>query len=244
MSSSFLKLVEVSKSFGEHPAIDGVSLDVSEAEVMALLGSSGCGKTTLLRLIAGLETLDDGEIWIRGQKVAMKGHNIVPPQARKVGFVFQDLALWPHLTVAGNLDFVLRSCQWERQGRQKRIDEVLQLVHISAHASKYPSQLSGGEQQRTAIARALVAQSQLLLLDEPLSNLDTDLKATLLHELSSLQQRLKITTLYVTHDGDEVARFAHRVALMKGGHINQILPTELFREESKRKTRALAEAAP
>lgn len=225
MSSFFLKLVEVSKRFGEHIAIDCASLEVPEAEVMALLGSSGCGKTTLLRLIAGLEVPDDGEIWIGGQRVAMKGHNTVPPQARKVGFVFQDLALWPHLTVAGNLDFVLRSCRWEKQARQKRIAEVLQLVHISAHADKYPHQLSGGEQQRTAIARALVAQSQLLLLDEPLSNMDADLKAALLHELRSLQQKLNITTLYVTHDGEEAATLAHRVALMKSGKINQILPT-------------------
>lgn len=242
MSSSFLKLVEVSKRFGQHTVIDCASLEVSQAEAMALLGSSGCGKTTLLRLIAGLEVPDDGEIWIDGQMVAMKGHNTVPPQMRKVGFVFQDLALWPHLTVAGNLDFVLRSCRWERHTRQERINEVLQLVHISAHANKYPSQLSGGEQQRTAIARALVAQSQLLLLDEPLSNLDADLKATLLHELSALQQKLKITTLYVTHDRDEAATFAHRVALMKSGRINQILSTELFREESKGKRSDLAEA--
>jgi ABC-type Fe3+/spermidine/putrescine transport system ATPase subunit len=242
VSSAFVKLIEVTKRFDESTAVDCVSLEVPGAHVLGLLGPSGCGKTTLLRLIAGLETPDEGEIWVGGQRVAMKKRNIVPPHARNVGFVFQDLALWPHLTVADNLDFVLRSCGWERHARRKRIDEVLRLVHIASHVHRYPSQLSGGEQQRAAIARALVAHSQLLLLDEPLSNLDTDLKANLLRELSALQQELKVTTVYVTHDRDEVAGFAHRVALMKSGQIDQNLSTELLREQSKGKTGELAEA--
>lgn len=226
MSSSFLKLVDVSKRFGEHTAIDCASLEVSQAEVMALLGSSGCGKTTLLRLIAGLEVPDDGEIWIGGQRVAIRGYNIVPPRARNVGFVFQDLALWPHLTVAGNLDFVLRSQRWKRRMRKTRIDEVLRMVHMSPHAHKYPNQLSGGEQQRVAIARAVVARSHLLLLDEPLSNLDSDLKSALLEELSVLQRKLKITTLYVTHDKVEAATFADRVAQMRNGRIDEVVGSE------------------
>ena len=177
--------------YGTQQALYDVSLDIQERVVTAFIGPSGCGKTTLLRLIAGLETPDDGEIWIGGQKVAAKGRNTVPPRGRNIGFVFQDLALWPHLTVAGNLDFVLRSQRWERRTRKDRIDEVLHMVHMAPHADKYPSQLSGGEQQRVAIARALVARSQLLLLDEPLSNLDSDLKSALLEELSVLQRRLK-----------------------------------------------------
>jgi ABC-type sugar transport system ATPase subunit len=135
--------------------------------------------------------------------------------------VFQDLALWPHLTVAGNLDFVLRSQGWERRTLKDRINEVLQMVHMAPHAHKYPSQLSGGEQQRVAIARAVVARSQLLLLDEPLSNLDSDLKSILLEELSVLQRRLKLTTLYVTHDKLEAATFADSVVKMKNGRIDE-----------------------
>jgi iron(III) transport system ATP-binding protein len=174
-----------------------------------------------LRLIAGLETPDDGEIWIAGQKVAAKGRNTVPPRGRNIGFVFQDLALWPHLTAAGNLDFVLRSQGWEKRTRKDRVEEVLRMVHMFPHAHKYPSQLSGGEQQRVAIARAVVARSQLLLLDEPLSNLDSDLKSILLEELSVLQRRLKLTTLYVTHDKLEAATFADSVVKMKNGRIDE-----------------------
>jgi iron(III) transport system ATP-binding protein len=173
-----------------------------------------------------LETPDDGEIWIGGQQVAAKGRNTVPPRGRNIGFVFQDLALWPHLTVAGNLDFVLRSQGWERRTLKDRINEVLQMVHMAPHAHKYPSQLSGGEQQRVAIARALVARSQLLLLDEPLSNLDSDLKSTLLEELSVLQRRLNLTTLYVTHDQSEATSFADSIVRMKNGQIGKIIVSD------------------
>jgi iron(III) transport system ATP-binding protein len=222
MTVPFLALVEVSKRFAEEKVIDGVSLEISEGEVVALLGPSGCGKTTLLRVIAGLETPDEGEVRIAGERVSTGERIIVSPPDRNVGFVFQDLALWPHLTVAGNLNFVLRSRGWKKDARRLRIEEVLRLVRIASLADRYPSQLSGGEQQRAAIARALVAHSQLLLLDEPLSNLDTDLKLTLLQELSALQQELKVTTLYVTHDRAEAATLAHRIALMKRGRIDSI----------------------
>ncbi len=221
MSGAFLRLVEVTKRFDERSVIERVSLELREGQAMALLGPSGCGKTTLLRLIAGLETPDDGEIWIAGQKVAAKGRNTVPPRGRNIGFVFQDLALWPHLTVTGNLDFVLRSQGWEKRTRKDRIDEVLRMVHMAPHGHKYPSQLSGGEQQRVAIARALVARSQLLLLDEPLSNLDSDLKSTLLEELSVLQRRLNLTAVYVTHDQSEASSFADSVVKMKNGRIDE-----------------------
>ena len=219
MSGAFLRLLEVTKRFDERSVIDCVSLELREGQATALLGPSGCGKTTLLRLIAGLETPDDGEIWMAGKKIAAKGRNTISPRRRNIGFVFQDLALWPHLTVAGNLDFVLRSQRWERRALKDRINEVLQMVHMAPHAHKYPSQLSGGEQQRVAIARALVARSQLLLLDEPLSNLDSDLKSTLLEELSVLQRRLNLTTLYVTHDRVEAATFADSIVKMKNGRI-------------------------
>ena len=220
MSSAFLRLVEVTKHFEESSVIERASLELCEGQAVALLGPSGCGKTTLLRLIAGLEKPDDGEIWIAGQKVAAKGRNTVPPRGRNIGFVFQDLALWPHLTVAGNLDFVLRSQGWERHSRKARINEVLRMVHMAPHAYKYPNQLSGGEQQRLAIARAVVARSHLLLLDEPLSNLDSDLKSILLEELSVLQRRLNLTTLYVTHDQSEATSFANSVVRMNNGRID------------------------
>ena len=242
MSGAFVRLVDVTKRFDERLVIERVSLDLREGQATALLGPSGCGKTTLLRLIAGLETPDDGEIWIGSQEVAAKGRNTVPPRERNIGFVFQDLALWPHLTVAGNLDFVLQSNGWEKRARQDRINEVLRMVHLTPHSRKYPNQLSGGEQQRTAIARAIVARSQVLLLDEPLSNLDTDLKATLLKELCGLQQDLKITMLYVTHDRDEAAAVADCIALMQSGRINRVLSTDLFRDESTARMSDLANA--
>ena len=226
MSGAFLRLLEVTKRFDERSVIERASLELREGQAVALLGPSGCGKTTLLRLIAGLETPDDGEIWIAGQKVAANGRNTVPPRGRNIGFVFQDLALWPHLTVSGNLDFVLRSQRWERRTRKDRIDEVLRMVHMAPHADKYPSQLSGGEQQRVAIARALVARSQLLVLDEPLSNLDSDLKSTLLEELSVLQRRLNLTTLYVTHDQSEATSFADSIVRMKNGQIGEIVVSD------------------
>jgi iron(III) transport system ATP-binding protein len=216
----------VTKRFDESTVFHDVSLELREGQAMALLGPSGCGKTTLLRLIAGLETPDDGEIWIGGQKVAAKGQNTVPPRGRNIGFVFQDLALWPHLTVAGNLDFVLRSQWWEKRTRKDRVEEVLRMVHMFPHAHKYPSQLSGGEQQRVAIARAVVARSQLLLLDEPLSNLDSHLKSTLLEELSVLQRRLNLTTLYVTHDQSEATSFADSIVRMKNGQIGEIVVSD------------------
>lgn len=226
MSGAFLRLLEVTKRFDERFVIERVSLELREGQAMALLGPSGCGKTTLLRLIAGLETPDDGEIWIADQMVAAKGRNTIPPRGRNIGFVFQDLALWPHLTVGGNLDFVLQSQRWERRTRKDRIDEVLRMVHLAPHADKYPSQLSGGEQQRVAIARALVARSQLLLLDEPLSNLDSDLKSTLLEELSVLQRRLNLTTLYVTHDESESMSLADSIVRMKNGQIGEIVVSD------------------
>jgi ABC-type sugar transport system ATPase subunit len=232
MTVPFLALVEVSKRFADERVIDGVSLEISQGEVVALLGPSGCGKTTLLRVIAGLETPDEGEVWIAGERVSTAGRIIVSPRDRNVGFVFQDLALWPHLTVAGNLDFVLRSRGWQKHARRLRIEEVLRLIRIISLADRYPGQLSGGEQQRATIARALVAHSQLLLLDEPLSNLDSDLKLTLLQELSALQQKLKVTTLYVTHDRAETAALAHRIALMKRGRIGNIVTPETVRAKS------------
>ena len=219
---AFVRLVRVTKRYGRRSVVDGVSLDVAEGEIIALLGASGCGKTTLLRLIAGLETPDAGEIWIAGECVAASGRNIFPPRARSLGFVFQDLALWSHLTVAGNLDFVLASVGVPKQARKVRIEEALRMVRIELFADAYPHRMSGGEQQRAAIARALVARPRLLLLDEPMSSLDAELKSGLLSELAGLQEQLRISTVYVTHDHAEARALAHHVAMMRAGRIEYV----------------------
>jgi ABC-type sugar transport system ATPase subunit len=223
MPQAFLRLIEVTKRFGRRTVVDNVSLDVAEGETVALLGASGCGKTTALRLIAGLEEPDAGEIWIAGERVAANGRNLVPPSARGVGFVFQDLALWPHLNVAGNLEFVLSSAGIPKSERAERVDETLRLMRIDRFARSYPGELSGGEQQRVAIARAIIAHPNLLLLDEPMSSLDAELKNDLMAELKSLQSALDATTVYITHDRVEALTMAYRVAKMKNGKIAQIV---------------------
>jgi iron(III) transport system ATP-binding protein len=219
MTEAFLRLVALTKRYGNRAVVDRVSLFVAEGEVVALLGPSGCGKTTTLRLIAGLEKPDEGEVWIGGECVSTGGRNFIPPHKRGIGFVFQDLALWPHLTAEGNLDFALASAGMKRRERRERIVETLRMMRAEDFAGRYPSQLSGGEQQRVAIARALVARPRLLLLDEPMSNLDAPLRRQLLEELKSLHSRLKITTVYITHDRAEAEALAACVVQMEAGRI-------------------------
>jgi ABC-type Fe3+/spermidine/putrescine transport system ATPase subunit len=219
MSEAFLRLLSLTKRRANRAVVDGASFDAIKGEVVALLGPSGCGKTTTLRLIAGLEKPDEGEIWIGGECVATSGRNLIPPHKRGIGFVFQDLALWPHLTAEGNLDFVLASTGMKRRERKERIVETLRMMRAEGFAGRYPSQLSGGEQQRVAIARALIARPRLLLLDEPMSNLDAPLRGQLLEELKTLQDLLKITTVYITHDKAEAEALAARILQMKTGRI-------------------------
>ncbi len=227
MNESFVRLERVTKRRGYRKVVSNVSFEVAEGEFLALLGPSGCGKTTTLRLIAGLETPDAGEIWIAGRRVTADGRNLMPPRSRGVGFVFQDLALWPHLTVTGNLDFVLASAKAPKRERAQRIGEILRLVRIERFARSYPAELSGGEQQRVALARALIARPRLLLLDEPMSSLDPNLKADLLKELAALQQSLGVTAIYVTHNEDEAAAVATRMALMMEGRVELMNKEEL-----------------
>jgi iron(III) transport system ATP-binding protein len=219
MNDAFLRLVAVTKRYGGRAVVDRASLFVAEGEVVALVGPSGCGKTTTLRLIAGLEKPDEGKVWIGGECAAMDGRNIVFPHKRGIGFVFQDLALWPHLTAEGNLDFALASAGMKRRERRARVVETLRMMRAEGFAGRHPSQLSGGEQQRVAIARALVARPRLLLLDEPMSNLDASLRGQLLDELKSLQSRLKTTTVYITHDRAEAEALTARIVEMKAGRI-------------------------
>ena len=219
MSTSALVVTNVSKRFASHLAIDGVSLEVAVGEAVVILGPSGCGKTTLLRLIAGLEIPDGGEIAMNGTTVADRCRTIVPPHQRGIGFVFQDLALWPHLTVWKNLEFVLGSVKTPRAERAERIRQTLNVVRIEPLSARYPHELSGGEQQRVALARALVGQPRLLLLDEPLSSLDPELRTTLRAELARLQRELRVTMVYVTHDTDDAAALADTVVEIRAGRV-------------------------
>jgi iron(III) transport system ATP-binding protein len=225
MTASAVAIRHVSKRLGSHPALIDVSLDVSAGEAVVILGPSGCGKTTLLRLIAGLDTPDAGTITVLDALVAEPGRTLVPPHRRGVGLVFQDLALWPHLTVAQNLDFVLGSARVPSRERRIRAVEALNLVRIGHLAGRYPHQLAGGEQQRAALARALVGQPGVLLLDEPLSSLDPELRAILRTELRRLGRELPVTMVYVTHDGDDAAALADRVVEMRAGRVTSITGT-------------------
>lgn len=231
MTAPAIAMRNVTKSFGSHQALNGVTLDVIPGESVVILGPSGCGKTTLLRLIAGLDAPDNGEIWLGDSRVAGPARTLLQPYERQIGFVFQDLALWPHLTVAGNLRFVLDALKSPRAERIRRIEDALKLVRIDGFEGRYPHQLSGGEQQRVALARAIVGRPRLLLLDEPLSSLDDELRAAMRIELVRLQRTLAVTTIYVTHDREDAAVLADRVIEMRAGRIVTI--TEARRTEDR-----------
>lgn len=213
-----ITVTHVSKRLGAHQALTDVSLDVLAGAALVILGPSGCGKTTLLRLIAGLETPDTGTISVHGAVVAGPGRNLAAPHERGLGFVFQDLALWPHLTVAANLGFVLGSARVPRAERGSREQQALDQMRIGQLGGRYPHQLSGGEQQRVALARALVGRPRALLLDEPFSSLDAELRATLRTELDQVRRELQVTMVYVTHDREDCA-LADGVVEMRAGRI-------------------------
>jgi iron(III) transport system ATP-binding protein len=207
-------------------AVRNLSLDVHTGESVVVVGPSGCGKTTLLRLIAGLERPDGGEIWIDGRRVAGDARNIAPAYERGVGLVFQDLALWPHLSVWQNLAFVVGSMRIRKEHRAAHISDILRVCRIDpVMAHRYPHELSGGEQQRAAVARTLVGSPRVLLLDEPFSNLDPDLRVTLRDELAGLQRKLQLPTIYVTHDREDAAALADRTVVMRDGAIEDIRST-------------------
>lgn len=221
MKGPILRLVGVTKRHGRRAAVQDLSLDVAAGESLAVLGPSGSGKTTLLRLIAGLERPDLGAIWIDDRQVAGNGRQMVPAYERQVGLVFQDLALWPHLKVRDNVGFVVDSARISKVERAARIDEALNTCRVDSRlAERYPHELSGGEQQRVALARALVGKPRVLLLDEPFSSLDTELRATLRQEFAALQTQLGLTTIYVTHDVDEAAALATRAVIMRDGRLD------------------------
>jgi ABC-type Fe3+/spermidine/putrescine transport system ATPase subunit len=211
-----LELSGVARRYGDVRAVDGVDLVVPQGGTVALLGPSGCGKSTLLRLVAGLEAPDAGRLRLDGRDLAG-----VPPQARGVGMVFQDFALFPHLSVTDNVAFGLVERGWARPDREERLRELLETMGLDGLERRRPHALSGGQQQRVALARALAPRPTLLLLDEPLSNLDRTLRDDLQEELASLLANLDVRAIHVTHDQDEAFALADRVAVMRAGRIVQ-----------------------
>ncbi len=218
----------VRKTFGPTVALYGLDLDIKNGEMITLLGPSGCGKTTALRIAAGFEFADSGIVEVGGADISG-----TPAHKRNMGMVFQSYSLFPNLSVAQNIDFGLRTRKVDKPQRQRRVNEMLDLVQLGEFAGRYPHQLSGGQQQRVALARALAPQPQLLLLDEPLSALDAKVRATLRDEIKRIQTELGITTLFVTHDQDEALAISDRIGVMSSGRLEQLgTPTEVYRTPS------------
>jgi len=228
---SVLELDDIGKSYDGSQVIEDLSLTVRDGELLTLLGPSGCGKTTTLRMIAGLERPDDGTVRLDGE--AVTGGEFVPAEERDVGVVFQEFALFPHLSARENVAFGIE--EWSDDEREARIDELLELVGLSDHGEKSPEELSGGQQQRVALARSLAPEPQLLLLDEPFSNLDVDLRVRMREEVREILKEAGVTAVSVTHDQEEAMSISDRVAVMSEGRIQQIgTPEEVFQQpESK-----------
>jgi iron(III) transport system ATP-binding protein len=223
MSCSMIRLDRVTKRYGDVAAVDDASLCVDRGEIVALLGPSGCGKTTLLRLVAGFDRPESGIVQLAGRKVSGTG-TWVPPEQRRVGMVFQDYALFPHLTVSENVGFGI-----PRRARASRVLELLSIVGLDGLGARYPHQLSGGQQQRVALARALAPAPELVLLDEPWSNVDPSLRETLRAEVAEVIRPLGVTVVLVTHDREEAFSLADRIALMRDGKVVQEgTPEELY----------------
>jgi spermidine/putrescine ABC transporter ATP-binding subunit len=219
-----LELRQIRKTFGRTVAVTGLDLTVDHGKFVALLGPSGCGKTTTLRIIAGFERPDAGEVWIQNNKVTIR-----PPYRRDVGIVFQNYALFPHMTVFDNIAYGLRRRRTPKAEIERKVANVIDMTRLKGLADRYPHQLSGGQQQRVAVARAVVIQPSVLLLDEPLSNLDAKLRQEMRSELRKLQQYLEIGTVFVTHDQEEALSMADCVAVMNEGQVEQIgAPDEIY----------------
>ena len=212
------------KRYGDFTALNGVSLNICEGEFFTLLGPSGCGKTTLLRMIAGFNSIEGGDFFFGEKRI-----NDVPAHKRDIGMVFQNYAIFPHLTVRENVAYGLKARKTPKAEMNRRVDEALELVQISHLAERKPNELSGGQQQRVALARAFVIEPSVLLMDEPLSNLDAKLRVQMRSVIKKLQRRLGITTIYVTHDQEEALAISDRIAVMRDGEIMQIgTPNEIY----------------
>jgi len=224
ISEPFLRLEGVCKSFGAFQAVRNVNLTVSRGEIFSLLGGSGCGKTTLLRILAGFETPTSGRIFLDGRDMAA-----VPPWDRPVHMMFQSYALFPHMTVQDNIAYGLKHEPMTASVRKERVQEMLDLVQLAGLAKRKPHQISGGQRQRVALARALARQPKLLLLDEPLAALDKKLREHTQFELMSIQERTGVTFIVVTHDQDEAMTLSDRIAVMERGEVRQVgSPTEIY----------------
>ena len=220
-----ITVANLTKRFGPLAVVNGVNLAIEEGELFPLLGPSGCGKTTLLRLVAGFYAADEGEIRFDDRVV-----NAVPPHERGIGMVFQNYALWPHMTVAENVSYGLKLRKIPSSQISARVQEVLENVKLGGLGDRYPGQLSGGQQQRVALARALVLNPQILLLDEPLSNLDAKVRVQVRAEIRKLQKDLGITTVYVTHDQEEALTLSDRIAVFNQGKVFQVGPPKALYE--------------
>jgi putative spermidine/putrescine transport system ATP-binding protein len=225
---SYLSIQALTVFYGETRVLDEVSLEVERGEMIALLGSSGCGKTTLLRSIAGFVMPDSGTIRVGGKDITQ-----LPPEARETAMMFQSYALWPHMSVADNMAYGLRMRGWKKGAMAARVDELLKLLQLEGFGPRSVTQLSGGQRQRVALGRALAVDPHLLLLDEPMSNLDYKVRLELRHELRALQKRIGITAVYVTHDREEALTLADRIAVIDAGRVVQIgAPEEIFHRPS------------
>ena len=230
---AFIEIQNLFKRFKDVVAINHIRLDVDQGEMLTLLGPSGCGKTTTLRCIAGLEKPDEGDIVIDGKPMLSQG--FVQPSRRGIGMVFQNYAVWPHMKVFSNVVYGLKLQKIPRQKIREKAQQVLELVGLDGLEDRYPAQLSGGQQQRVALARALVSNPKVLLLDEPLSNLDAKLREELRFEIKSLVRRMGITSVYVTHDQAEAMVISDRIAVMEAGNIVQIgNPQEIYAKPANR----------
>jgi ABC-type Fe3+/spermidine/putrescine transport system ATPase subunit len=219
-----IRIAAVRRRFGAVAAVDGVSLDIADGEFFTLLGPSGCGKTTLLRMVAGFCELGEGEIRFGEKRI-----DTLPPHRRNTGMVFQNYAIFPNLTVGRNVAYGLKARRVPARDIADRVERALKLVHLDGYGERWPYQLSGGQLQRVAIARCLVIEPEVLLLDEPLSNLDAQLRVEMRREIRQLQQTLGITALYVTHDQEEALSISDRIAVMRAGRLEQVgAPEEIY----------------
>ncbi|MDR2506309.1 MAG: ABC transporter ATP-binding protein [Oscillospiraceae bacterium] len=217
---STVRITNVTKAFGDNVVLKAFSDEFEDGKFYTLLGPSGCGKTTMLRIIAGFETPTSGEVYI-GDKLVSGGKTFLPPEKRDIGMVFQSYAVWPHMNVFDNVAYPLKIKRAASADVKTRTDRVLSIVHLAQYAARFPNQLSGGQQQRVALARALVAQPKLLLLDEPLSNLDAKLRESMRFEIKDIQTQLGITVVYVTHDQTEAMAMSDRILVINRGVVQQ-----------------------